>query len=45
MWTEITRPTYERIGRRYASDVTDKEWAVIDPLLSERRPQGRPPAP
>jgi hypothetical protein len=23
MWTEITRPKYEREGQRYASDVTD----------------------
>lgn len=42
MWTEITRAKYERIGRRYASDVTDKEWAVIEPLLPTVRPLGRP---
>ena len=29
MWTEITRPKYERAGRRYASDLTDAEWRVI----------------
>src|ERR1700719_634065 len=28
MWTEITRPKYEREGQRYASDVTDAEWAL-----------------
>ncbi len=27
MWTEITRPNYERRGGRYASDLTDREWA------------------
>jgi hypothetical protein len=29
MWTEITRPKYEREEQRYASDLTDAEWAVI----------------
>ncbi len=29
MWTEITRPNYERRGGRYASDLTDREWALI----------------
>ena len=31
MWTKITRPKYERAGQRYATDLTDAEWAVIDP--------------
>jgi hypothetical protein len=30
MWTEITRPKYEREGQRYASDLTDAEWALIE---------------
>src|SRR3979411_1341006 len=33
MWTEITRPRYQRSGLRYASDTTDGEWAVIEPLM------------
>ena len=33
MWTKITRPKYEREGRRYASDVTDAEWALIEPHM------------
>jgi transposase len=33
MWTEITRPKYCRDGRRNASDTTDAEWAVIEPLM------------
>jgi hypothetical protein len=33
MWTEITRPKYEREGQRYASDVTDAEWALIEPHM------------
>ena len=32
-WTEITRRKYRREGLRYASDFTDAEWALIDPLL------------
>ena len=33
MWTEITRPKYERAGLRYASDLTDREWEIIEPFL------------
>jgi hypothetical protein len=43
MWTETTRPQYERKGSRYSSDVSDAEWAVISPHLPERRRFGRPP--
>src|SRR5439155_1728544 len=42
MWTEITRPKYERAGQRYASDVTDKEWALIEPHMPAAKPLGRP---
>ena len=42
MWTEITRPKYERSGRRYASDATDAEWSHIAPLLPSAKPGGRP---
>ena len=42
MWTEITRPHYERSGRRYASDATDAEWSHIAPLLPSAKPGGRP---
>jgi hypothetical protein len=31
MWTEITRRKYQRKGQRYASDLTDGEWALIEP--------------
>jgi transposase len=40
MWTEITRPKYERAGQRYASDLTDAEWAVIEPSMPARRAFG-----
>ncbi len=36
MWTEITRPKYERHGGRYASDPTDREWALIEPFMPAR---------
>jgi transposase len=42
MWTEITRPKYERGGQRYASDVTDAEWALIEPHMPAAKPLGRP---
>lgn len=42
MWTETTRPKYERAGLRYATDLTDGEWAVIEPLLPADRRLGRP---
>ena len=42
MWTEITRPNYERRGGRYASDLTDREWALIAPLMPPRKKIGRP---
>jgi transposase len=41
-WTEITRPHHERSGRRYASDATDAEWALLEPLMPARRRVGRP---
>ncbi len=31
MWTEITRPKYDRVAPRYASDLIDAEWALIAP--------------
>ena len=42
MWTEITRPKYERDLLRYASDLTDGEWKVLEPLLPRAKALGRP---
>ncbi len=36
-WTEITRRKYRRDGLRYASHLTDAEWALIEPLLIGRK--------
>ena len=41
-WTDITRPKYRRDGLRYASDTTDEEWALIEPLLPPPCARGRP---
>jgi transposase len=41
-WTEITRREYCREKLRYASDLTDEEWALIAPYLPEPRRFGRP---
>lgn len=41
-WTEITRKQYAREGLRYASDLTDGEWALIEPLLPKAKALGRP---
>jgi transposase len=42
MWAKITRLKYERAGQRYASDLTDAEWAVIEPHMPAVKPLGRP---
>src|SRR5674476_893950 len=41
-WTETTRRHYRREGLRYASDLTDDEWALIEPLLPGQAKVGRP---
>ena len=42
MWTEITRPKYEREGLRYASDLTDGEWELIEFFMPPANAVGRP---
>jgi putative transposase len=41
MWTASARCQYERLSERYASDVTDAEFALIEPLLPPARRGGR----
>ena len=41
-WTETTRRHYRRDGLRYASDLTDAEWALVAPLLPAAPRRGRP---
>lgn len=33
MWTADNRARYDRSHLRYPSDMTDKEWAHIEPLI------------
>ena len=43
MWSKITRKKYGRDGLRYASDTTDEEWLLIEPLLPPpAKGRGRP---
>jgi len=42
MWTETTQPQYRRDGLRYASDVTDTEWALIESFVRAAKKLGRP---
>ena len=43
MWTDITRQQFAREGLRLPSDLTEGEWAVLEPLLPARSRCGRPP--
>ena len=43
MWTGTTRAQHMRDGVRFASDLTDAEWAVLEPLLPPSAAVGRPP--
>jgi putative transposase len=41
-WTEATRRQYRRDGLCYASNLTDAEWALIEPFMPAARRIGRP---
>jgi putative transposase len=41
-WTEATREEYRREGQRYATDLTDGEWALIEPHMPAPSRLGRP---
>lgn len=41
-WNRTTRKDYKRDGRRYESDVTDKEWALVEPMIPKQGRLGRP---
>jgi transposase len=40
MWTAENRPRYNRDKLRYPSDLTDEEWAHIEPLIPPAKPGG-----
>src|SRR4051794_19151832 len=41
MWTVEHRRAYERDGLRYPSDLTDAEWALVEPLIPPAKRGGR----
>jgi putative transposase len=41
-WTETTREHYRREALRFASDTTDAEWALLEPLMPRPAGIGRP---
>ena len=41
-WNDTARVEHRRNCARYPSDLTDREWALIAPLLPPARPGGRP---
>jgi transposase len=40
MWTQENRDWYDRSHLRYASDLTDAEWAEIGPIIPPAKPGG-----
>ena len=42
MWTKQHRKTYKRSDERYPSDLTDAEWAHLEPLIPPAKSGGRP---
>ena len=40
MWTAENHPRYDRDRLRYPSDLTDAEWAHIEPLIPPGKPGG-----
>ena len=45
MWTQENRLSYERQSSRYASDLSDAEWELVEPHLPPPRKGRRYPAP
>lgn len=41
-WDDTARAEYARPAARYASDLTDREWELIEPFLPSKRSLGRP---
>jgi transposase len=41
MWTRENRGLYERKCVRYPNDLTDREWALIEPLIPPAKRGGR----
>src|SRR5215212_9761019 len=44
MWTPTTRQQHSRDHLRYETDLSDAEWALIEPLMPAPNRRGRPRA-
>ncbi len=44
MWIPTTREQHSRTAARYETDLTDGEWAIIEPHMPPRSKRGRPPS-
>ena len=42
MWTSENRSQYDRKGLRYPTDLTDTEWALVEPHIRPAKRGGRP---
>jgi transposase len=40
MWTDETRLRHDRSGLRYTHDLTNEEWAEVEPLIPPAKPGG-----
>ena len=40
MWTNENRAKYDRDHLRYPSDLTDDEWALVEPFIPPAKPGG-----
>ena len=40
MWTDETRLQHDRSGLRYTHDLTDAEWAFVEPLIPSAKRGG-----
>ena len=40
-WNKAAQETYKRNGERFETDLTDEEWALIEPLLPPPSRMGR----
>jgi len=41
MWTAENRKRYDRSKQRYPSDLTDAEWALVEPMIPPAKRGGR----
>jgi len=40
MWTKRNRDRYDRSKLRYASDLTDDKWQLVEPLIPPGKHEG-----